>query len=168
MAEETQTGEILHRDHLRTLETMNTLEQRIMGPGRARPLALDDADDQALLAAIVAMLDEDIDRHFAFEEQVLFPELEKKHAGEVTRALVQEHDAVRTLAAVLRDITERARRQTLDATAWGEFRYAAMDLVPSVLFHIQKEEMTVIRQLRVLLPPEIDTELAKRYNGFEA
>lgn len=166
MAQESPTGEILHQDHLRTLETMNTLEQRIMGPGKACPLSVDDADDQALLATIIAMLDEDIDRHFAFEEQVLFPELDKRHVGEVTQALIQEHDAVRSLAAALRDIAERARRETLDAEAWGAFRYAAMDLVPSVLFHIQKEEMTVIRQLRVLLPVEIDQDLAQRHAGF--
>lgn len=166
MAEESPTGEILHQDHLRTLETMNTLEQRIMGPGKARPLAVDDADDQALVTTIIAMLDEDIDRHFAFEEQVLFPELAKKHVGEVTQALIQEHDAVRTLAAAFRDVAERARCETLDAEAWGEFRYAAMDLVPSVLFHIQKEEMTVIRQLRVLLPAEVDRDLAERHAGF--
>ncbi|MBK8908503.1 MAG: hemerythrin domain-containing protein [Rhodospirillales bacterium] len=96
MAQESPTGEILHRDHLRALETMNTLEQRIMGPGKARPLSVDDADDQALLATILAMLDEDVERHFAFEEQVLFPELDKRHVGEVTRALIQEHDAVRS------------------------------------------------------------------------
>lgn len=161
-------AEALHEEHLRTLEVMNALEERITGPAKTRPIAIDDDSDQALLEVVLSVLDLDISRHFRFEEEVLFPVLEQMHIGDVTQALVHEHEALRPLAQAMEEIATRARRETLDDQSWTDFRYAAMDLIHSVLFHIQKEEMTVIRRLGILLAPDTDESLCRHYVEFRA
>ena len=161
-----EVGRILHQEHLDTLAAMNTLEEIIDSRFRDRPLDVSREPIRQQLGQLIAVIDHDIDRHFRFEEQHLFPVLDHAGFGEMTEMLIQEHNAIRPLAERLRLIAARALQDAFDKATWREFRETGMDLVPSVIFHIQKEEMGVIRGLDVLLDPATDKELAEPYAGL--
>lgn len=164
MSEGSRTASLLHDEHLRTLSMLNDLEQRITGPRKNEPIDVRGDDDRRLVQAILAVIDNDIDRHFRFEEEVLFPTVEQEGMGDVTDLLIQEHNAIRPLAERVRTLTIAAMKQAKpDPSSWKDFRYAAMDLMNSVLFHIQKEEMSLLQQMSFFLDSEIDSELAARH-----
>jgi hemerythrin-like domain-containing protein len=153
----------LHAEHLRTLDVLARLDERIMGPGKARPLDPADAADRTLVADLQRMLAEDIDRHYRFEEEHLFPHLAAAGFADMTRMLADEHASVRGFAAGLADLAAVAATARLDAAAWSTFRDLAMDLANSATFHIQKEEMGVIRSLPAILDSAAAADLARRY-----
>jgi hemerythrin-like domain-containing protein len=155
-----EVARMLHQEHLDTLAAMNTLEEIIGSRFRDRPLDVSRETARQQLSDLIAAIDHDIDRHFRFEEQHLFPVLDEAGFGDMTAMLIQEHDAIRPLAERLRSIAARAFRDAFDKATWREFRETGMDLVPSVMFHIQKEEMGVIRRLDVLLDAATDKKLA--------
>lgn len=151
----------LHAEHLRTLDVLAQLDDRIMGAAKGRPLDPGDAADRALIAQLTRMLDEDIERHYRFEEEHLFPHLAGAGFAEITRMLADEHGNVRHFADRLRRLAADAAAAPLDADGWAEFRDVAMDLANSATFHIQKEEMGVIRSLPALLDAASAAALAR-------
>lgn len=156
---------LLHREHLHTLEVINDMEMRAVG-SRTRPIDTSDADERFRLQAFIAMVDDDLFRHYRFEEDVLFPRLAEGGLAPITEILTAEHDAVRAIAERLRASAVAALAGGFTADAWRAFRDDVMDLVHSVSFHIQKEEMGVIRQLEMVLGSEGERELAARYGAF--
>jgi hemerythrin-like domain-containing protein len=156
-------GDLLHADHLRTLAALDALEGRILGEGRSRPVDGDDAEDRRLVDEMLATIDYDTSTHFRFEETILFPLLEQGGVGDMTRLLTEEHAAIRELADQLRTAAAQALTSGRDAKAWNAFRYAAMDLIHSMLFHIQKEEISLVRRLGFLVKSEVDQELARQF-----
>lgn len=160
-----EIGQLLHGDHLRTLAAMNALEARIMGKGKNTPLSRQRDEDRTLAESIVALIEREVNHHFRFEEDALFSAVEGKGGKEMTAMLIREHKAIRPLAERVRALAARSLDEDLDASSWGEFRDAAMDLIQSVLFHIQKEEMGLLKQMPFLIDPDVDRALAGRYRS---
>ncbi|MFO1112807.1 MAG: hemerythrin domain-containing protein [Rhodospirillales bacterium] len=160
MSHPSMIGRMLHEEHLETSEAMNTLEEMIDGRHRNRPPDVAQPAVRDRLCALIAAVDHDLCRHFQFEERDLFPLLAKAGLADVTAMLVHEHDTIRALAARLQAVAIHGLQHSFDKAAWRNFCDAGMDLVPSVLFHIQKEEVSVIRQLDVLLDEATDRQLA--------
>jgi hemerythrin-like domain-containing protein len=165
MSSASPTGMALHAEHMRTLNAMNALESRIAGGSKASPIGPGRPEDRSMVGELIAVVDHDIDRHFRFEEEQLFPLLAQRGLADMVRLLRQEHDAIRPLAMRLRSLAVQAQDSNLDAAAWEQFRYAAMDLIHAVMFHIQKEETGLVRQLSVLLDPAADRDLARLYGA---
>lgn len=159
----TELGRMLHEEHQRTLSLLNNLEGRILGPGANVPMSADSDDDRKQLRDVIEVVDQDVDRHFGFEEEVLFPLLAEHGAGDMTEMLMQEHALIRPLAARLKELALRALDGGLDAIAWGDFKTLGMELVEREMFHIQKEEMGLVQGLGYFLDPETDRELSLRY-----
>jgi hemerythrin-like domain-containing protein len=155
-----EIGRVLHQEHLETLAAMNALEEMIDSRFRDRPPDVSRESARQQVGTLIAAVDHDLYHHFQFEERDLFPTLAQAGVGDITAMLIQEHDAIRPLAERLRSVAVRALQDAFDKTTWREFREAGMDLVPSVMFHIQKEEMGVIRRLDVLLDAATDKKLA--------
>jgi len=162
----TELGRMLHDEHLRTLELMNAVEMRISGKKQDRRLDTADADDERLLHDVLAIVDQEINRHFRFEENVLFPVLDTAGVGDMTRLLIQEHEGIRPLAETLRSLSATALENGCDDDTWRKFRYAAMDLVHAVMFHIQKEEMGLIQKLGFFIDRDTDKALSARYAEY--
>jgi iron-sulfur cluster repair protein YtfE (RIC family) len=158
-----QVGRLLHQEHLDTLAAMNTLEEIIDSRFRDRPLDVSSDAVRQQLSTLITAIDHDLYVHFQFEERDVFPILDRAGLGDMTAMLIHEHDAIRRLADRLRSVAVGALQNTFDKTTWREFREAGMDLVPSVMFHIQKEEMGVIRRLDVFLDAATDKTLADRH-----
>jgi hemerythrin-like domain-containing protein len=155
-------SDLLHQEHLHTLAVLNDMED-LVSDTRARPLDVNDRHDRSRLKAFMGMIEQDILKHYRFEEDVLFPRLDEVGLAPITQMLAQEHDAVRSMTDALQSTAEAAFDGGFDATTWKDFRDGVMDLVYSVSFHIQKEEMGVIRQLAAALGDDADVELGRRY-----
>ncbi len=154
---------ILHQEHVTTIKTLSALEDRILGHEKNKPIDATAAAGRAELQGLLDLIDREIHQHFRFEEDRLFPILRERGYGDLAILLQQEHDAIRNLAAALQEVTVPALTQGFDQASWKAYRDAGMDLVPSVMFHIQKEETALIERLSVLLPAEMDRALAEEY-----
>lgn len=165
MTEEAPLSDLLHREHMQTLAVAGDLEARVEDK-RAGPIDIAEAEDRARLEALVRVADVDIDRHYRFEEEVLFPRLVAAGLGPVVDVLVMEHEAVRVIAGPLRSTAETALCQGFTPAGWRGFREGICDLVASVSFHIQKEELAIIRQLDTVLGADANRELGRLYAKF--
>lgn len=153
----TRTGNALYGEHQSTLRTLDDIDALIRG----RCPDLGNADVQARLASVAQVLEDDVTSHFQFEEEHLFPILEKAGAGGMVAMLLGEHSTIRPLA-------EEVRRLALDAidtgaftaTAWTQFRQAAAELVEREVFHVQKENMGLLAALAQVLDADQDAALA--------
>jgi hemerythrin-like domain-containing protein len=165
MTEATDIGEMLHAEHLHTLTIANALEERIEDK-RKRPLDPAQPEDARFIDELIAAIDNDIHRHFRFEEEVLFPVVNEAGLTELTAMLVEEHVTIWSMAYELRSLAEAARAGRLDAPQWSSFRDVAMDFVNAEMFHIQKEEMSILRGLSLTIGDSKSRELAARYAAF--
>jgi hypothetical protein len=165
MTEPATISELLHREHLHTLAVAGDLEARAENR-RAGPIDVAEPQDRARLEALVAVVDGDVLKHYRFEEEVLFPRLVAAGLGPMVDVLVMEHDAVRAIALPLRTAAETALREGFTPGGWPPFRDGLFDLVNSVSFHIQKEELGVIRQLQTVLGADAERELGALYAGL--
>jgi hemerythrin-like domain-containing protein len=158
-----ELGQLLQDDHRRTAAVLGVVEDWIMGEARERPPGAVSGDERRQLEALIALIDFDCGCHFAFEEEVLFPLLAPSGAADMVEMLCQEHAGIRATAHPLRTLAEDALGRGFDAGGWEAFREGVMDLVPAVLFHIQKEEMGLVRRLAALLDADTDRRLATEY-----
>lgn len=160
-------GALLHAEHLDALAVANALEVRILGGGKDRPLSPAAPADRKFVDELVATLDGAICRHYRFEEEVLFPQLQTAGLRDVTAMLTSEHETIRTMADELRALAMSAAGAPLDARQWMRFRETAMDFIHAVMFHIQKEEMGVVRSLSLVLGAAASAELAQQYRALQ-
>ena len=119
-----EVARMLHQEHLDTLAAMNTLEEMIDSRFRDRPPDVSRESARQQVGALIAAVDHDLYHHFQFEERDLFPILDQAGVGDMTAMLIQEHDAIRPLAARLRSVAVRALQGAFDKTTWREFREA--------------------------------------------
>jgi hemerythrin-like domain-containing protein len=163
-----ELGRTLHDEHRQTLDAMSALEDKILGASANRPFNPADPEDRRQLQELIAVIDRDVNCHFRFEEELLFPIFDEAGAGDMTRMLMQEHEAIRTLGSRVRVLATGALDNGFDGASWAEFRDAAMDLGGSVMFHIQKEEMGVVGRLSFFVDPATDSRLAQQYAEYAA
>lgn len=162
----TQVGQKLHDEHQATLSILNELESEILSRPQNKPMDLSDVDARQQLEHFIAVVDRDVTCHFAFEEEVLFPILREKGAGDMVTLLTHEHQLIKPLGGGLAILAREALANGFDPTTWGEFRTQVIELMERESFHIQKEEMGLIRALGFFLDPETDRQLAERYADF--
>ena len=159
--------QMLHEEHVATLDILNRLEVRV-GNGkwnrRLEPAAA--AADKALLEELIAMMDSEVRHHLPFEEKALFPRLDEFGFEDVTNMLFDEHEAIRSLIASIRPLTADALAAGFKEDKWAIFYGHLADLASLVIFHIQKEEMGVVSRLPMLLGPDGCQELASAYTAF--
>ncbi len=115
------------------------------------------------MRSLLRQTEQDVDRHFAFEESELFPRMDERGEGDIAGLLREEHDAIRDVVAELRALAERALGGALDDAGWSALRTAALELVERQVAHIQKEEMSLLPILEDLLDDEADRQLAMDY-----
>jgi hemerythrin-like domain-containing protein len=165
MSHDALLSQLLHREHLETLAVAGELEARV-DDRRAGPINVGDEADRAQLQALIHMAEADIGRHYRFEEEVLFPKLAAAGLGPMVEVLVMEHDSVRAIVVPLRATAEAALADGFTKATWSTFRDGVFDLINSVSFHIQKEELGVIRQLATVLGVDADRDLGRLYATF--
>jgi hemerythrin-like domain-containing protein len=155
----TQVGRMLDEEHHTNLDLLGRLEQAAVRHQRL------DAATLALLGEFARALEHDVTRHFAFEEEQLFPRLEDSGDGAIAALMRQEHDDIRALAEELLPLARQAAGGGLEEAGWRELRQGVLEMVERQVAHIQKETMAVLPLLDDLLDPMDDAELALAYAG---
>lgn len=156
-----QVARALDDEHRTNLELLGRVEQ---GFARApRSAAARDPELANLAGALGRHLEQDIERHFAFEEDELFPRMEDAGDGDMAALLTEEHAAIRAVAGELLPLTRAAAAGTLDDAGWDALRRLALEIVERQVAHIQKETMALLPLLEDLLGEDDDRELAFAY-----
>jgi hemerythrin-like domain-containing protein len=156
-----QTSHALDEEHRANLDLLGRIEQafaRVPRSGVAR-----DPELARLAGTLGRHLEQDIGRHFDFEERELFPRLAAAGEGDIAGLLIEEHAAIREIAAELLPLTRAAAAGTLDAAGWAVLKCGVLEMVERQVAHIQKETMALLPMLDDLLDEDTDRELAFAY-----
>jgi hemerythrin-like domain-containing protein len=146
----------LHEEHEATLALWGRLEQALALRGTKPPAQ----EDLRLLRDCAAQLADEVTRHFAFEEEELFPRLAAAGEGDIAELLAEEHAAIRAGA---RRFAELAHPGATPEARWPELRALALELAERLVSHVQKEEMSLLPSLEDLLDEDTDQALAGSY-----
>lgn len=159
-----QTSHLLHEEHRANLDLLGRVENAL---GRAPRGAAAGQDENIvkLLVALRRQVEQDVDRHFVFEETQLFTRMADAGEGDIAGLLREEHEAMRDVAAELMPLLTGAAIHTLDDDGWEALRRNALELVERQVAHIQKEEMALLPLLDDLLDDETDRELTFSYSA---
>ena len=160
MLTSTRTGALLHQDHMQTVEILQAIED-LTTRHRAAPKV--EGAVRAELERLAATMRAEVEKHFGFEENYLFPEFTKRGEIGIVTMLTHEHRAILPLALEAADLAEAALADGFDADTWRAFRDTAAELVEREVFHIQKEEMGLLAAIAALLDPATDAGLAETY-----
>jgi hemerythrin-like domain-containing protein len=162
MTDLSELGKILHEEHFRIIMLLCDLEHRITGEAALRPIDPQCEADRGHLRELLFSLDQIVD-HNTFEEIELFPIICAHGEEELAALLVDEHDAIGPLAKHLRAIALQILEVGISAQRWHDFRAVASELVSGMMFHLQKEEMTVVQKLARFLDAPADHRLAVKH-----
>lgn len=163
MLTQTQTGSLLHHDHMTTIETLQTLDAFI-GEHRKAPALT--AEVEGFLRRLAKTLRDEVERHFGFEENHLFPVFVAQGETGIVMMLTQEHRAILPLAVQVADLASGASAGGFTDQDWRDFRDAGAELVEREIFHIQKEEMGLLAAISALVDPAVDARLAQTYRAL--
>lgn len=125
----------------------------------------DDAALQALAAPLQRQLEHEIDHHFGFEEDELFPRMADAGDADLAELLTEEHETLRAVAAELQPLAAQLSAGTLSAAQRAALQRVASELVERQVAHIQKETMALLPMLDDLLDEETDRQLAFTYSA---
>jgi hemerythrin-like domain-containing protein len=153
----TQVSRILDDEHRSNIALLGKVEQAMTRAPRFDPALA------GLIGQLARALEHDIDRHFKFEEESLFPRMADAGDGEMAGLLVEEHDAIREVAGELLPLARLAAKGAIDEAGWSNLRRNALELVERQVAHIQKETMALLPLLDDVLDDETDRELAFAY-----
>lgn len=140
-----QVSRRLHEEHQATLALWARVEATLAA-GR---------HDPALMRSAAAALAEEIERHFAFEENELFPRLAAAGEGDIAELLREEHVAIREAALRFIALSKEVFSK--------EMQVCGLELAERLVSHVQKEEMSLLPALDDLLDEAADAELAVAY-----
>lgn len=152
-----QIPQALDAEHRRSMELLDRLE-RTLRKG-------DDAELAALARPLLHLMDDEAVRHFAFEEDSLFPRLVEAGDDAMAGLLVEEHGHIRSLVGELRPLMQALARGTLPGAERGTVKRLGLELVERMVSHIQKETMGLLPMLDDLLDETTDRDLAFAYAG---
>src|SRR5437773_12522036 len=107
-----QVSRALDDEHRTNLELLGRVEQAFARAPRLG--AARDPELRRIAGALARHLEQDIERHFAFEERELFPRMGDAGDGDMAALLIEEHDAIRAVATELLPLTRTAAAGTLD------------------------------------------------------
>ena len=158
MSQVSHTLDTEHRSSLGLLGRVEQVFARLTRTGAAR-----DADFARLAAAFARLIEQDVARHFDFEERELFPRMSQIGEGDIAELLKEEHDAIRAVAEEILPLARAAAAGTLDDTGFDAFKRGALEMVERQVAHIQKETMALLPLLDDLLDDETDRELSFAY-----
>ncbi len=157
-----RTAQLLHEDHQATVAVIEGLDE-LLARARKKTPDVTDVKVQKVLKAASGTIQEEIDNHFAFEENELFTRLEEMGDVAIGEHLRGEHAALLPLGQQVASQARTALAEGFTPESWGQFRALAGELVERMLMHIQKEEMALLPALEELLDDDDDMELSTRY-----
>ncbi|MEW5729939.1 MAG: hemerythrin domain-containing protein, partial [Pseudomonadota bacterium] len=111
MLTNSRTGALLHEDHMETVAMLQTLEELV---GRHRtPPALDGATRETLVT-LEKTIRQEVEKHFSFEENHLFPVFTAQGETGIVMMLTHEHRSILPLALQVADLAAKAQADGFD------------------------------------------------------
>lgn len=159
-----RVNQVLHDEHVATMALMEQLDQLIARSGGAMP----DAGAQGvrkLLSDLATSLPGEVERHFAFEEERLFPYLSAIGEEPIGAHLAEEHAVIRPLGIRIAALACRATAGGFDEAGWTEFRRLGQDLCQRLTAHAHKEEMALLPLLEESMDADTDMQLFEEYTA---
>jgi DUF438 domain-containing protein len=153
----------LHDEHRATITLMERLEQLIARHRAGKSPDIQDRAVAQLLSELSVGVAAEVQRHFDFEEQQLFPYLEAAGDEAIGAHLTSEHDAMRPLGLRLAALAREASVGGFEQANWEEFRRIGQELCERMLAHVQKEEMALLPLLDEVMEPEVEARLYENY-----
>jgi hemerythrin-like domain-containing protein len=152
-----QVSRMLDDEHRANLDLLGKIELALRRSKRRDPATT------ALFGQLSRLLEHDVERHFTFEEESLFPRMIQAGDGGMAELLTEEHAAIREVAAELRPLANAALAGSIDDDAWDTLERIALEMVERQVSHIQKETMALLPLLDDLLDEDTDRDLAFAY-----
>ena len=150
----------LHEEHRATIALMERLEQFI---ARHRRYGTPDAGAAGLLSDLATSMENEVQRHFAFEEERLFTYLNTIGDEAIGVHLTDEHAVLRPIGARLARLAREAAATGFDAAKWAEFHQTGQELCERLRAHVQKEEMALLPLIEESMDAETEAQLLKEY-----
>lgn len=156
-----QVSRALDEEHRANLDLLGRVERALAGASRSG--ATLDPGLVGLIASLVRHIEQEVGRHFDFEETELFPRFEAAGEGDIASLLREEHRAIREVVAELLPLANATAAGTLDSRGWEALKRGTGELIERQVAHIQKETMALLPMLDDLLDDDTDRELAFQY-----
>lgn len=150
----------LDEEHRASLALLGRLERGVLD---VAPGACPDEGFTLLARQVARAVTDEVDRHFRFEEDELFPRLAAAGEGDLAALLVEEHASIRAAAADLLPLLLAAGGGTLGPEGYARLKPVALELVERLGSHIHKETLGLVPLLEMLLDDEADQTLAFDY-----
>jgi hemerythrin-like domain-containing protein len=153
-----QTSRTLHEEHVAVLALLERFEQALL-PLKSAPPDRADPAWGLLLRQLETALQHEVTRHFALEEEQLFPRLREYGEGDLADLLLEEHASIRDVAHALLVFIASARQGELDVPEWRSFRVHGLELVERLGSHARKEEDALVPLVDEMLDEHTDLEI---------
>jgi hemerythrin-like domain-containing protein len=154
-------NQVLHDEHAAVIALVQRLELVVARHRRAPPMRADPAVAQLLkdLAGAKA----EVVRHFAFEEQRLFPYLDTRGDSAIGAHLTAEHAVLGPLWTRVAALARQMSAQGLDEEKWNAFCRLADELCEPMAAHAQKEDMALLPLIEESMDGETELHLYQEY-----
>lgn len=154
-----EVSRLLDEEHQTTLDLLDVVERVV---ARA-PTAGAPPDPE--LARVMQKLERhlvlDVPRHFAFEEEAVFPALVDAGEGDLCALLSEEHVGINAVIGEL--VPLAAAPAALDGAGLAALRRAAQELAERLRSHIDKETMALLPVCNDVFDDDTDQRLAFGY-----
>jgi hemerythrin-like domain-containing protein len=160
---ERQTTRRLHEEHVAAVDLLGRFEQTLANYRDPPNIA----DDQwrGIARDMGSGMAGEIERHFDFEEQALFPRLEANGEGTIVQLLSDEHSVIRQVATELGGLLQASLTEQFEGAEWRTLKMLGFEYVERMISHVQKEEMALLPALENILGEDDDAELVLDYAG---
>jgi hemerythrin-like domain-containing protein len=152
--------ERLHDEHMATLRLLEKLEHFV---GNNNPPAAGDTAARALLIDVAVAFENEIWRHFAFEEKHLFDYFARSGDTEMAQHLTTEHEQIRNVGVRIIAMARAAAVSGFLPSAWSEFRLLARQLAEQLTAHVHKEEGVLVPLLQDSMEGDTEEQLYTAY-----
>jgi len=156
-------SQALHDEHRATVALMERLEQLIARHRRGDPPDARDSAVAKLLSDLSTGLEQEVQRHFAFEEDRLFTYLGAAGDEAIGAHLTDEHTVMRPLGFQVAKLAREATTTGFDGPRWEEFGRVGRELCERLLAHVQKEEMALLPLIEDSMDAETEARLVEEY-----
>lgn len=157
----------LHDEHQATVEALDGLED-LLAQGRRGVPDLDRPSVREMLRRLADLIQQEVRRHFAFEEDELFTRLADAGYTTIGEHLTADHRIILPIAEQVAALARSAVANGLNEAEWEDFRTHAAALIERLSAHIQKEDMGLLPLLDETLDADEDLELATTYSDMGA
>ena len=150
----------LHDEHMATLALLERLERFV---ANNKPPETIDSATRTLLINLAVAFENEIWRHFAFEEKHLFDYFAPSGDTEMAQHLTAEHVQIKNLGERIIAMARAAASSGFLPSAWSEFRLLARQLAEQLTAHAQKEEGVLIPLLQDSMESDTEEQLYTAY-----